>query len=61
LLEALKDYGAEIAYDRKRETFYFIHPFIFNVSIDARPLNKEELKNKNGGFTFRPDFDTGTP
>ena len=52
LIEELGQFGVEIKYNRVRQTFYFIHPLIFNVKVQIRPLTDEEMLKNNGGASI---------
>lgn len=48
-LEEFNDLGADIKYNRIRETFYYASPFIMNIDVKIEKLNKTECKKINGG------------
>lgn len=49
LLEELKDFGAEIGYNRNKETFYYKNHFEFDLTIKVNPLTEHEKKYTFGG------------
>lgn len=49
LLEELKDLGAEIGYNRNKETFYYRNNFEFNLIIKVNSLTEDEKKHIFGG------------
>ncbi|WP_457617979.1 HTH domain-containing protein [Lutibacter sp.] len=51
LIEILKDYGAEISYNRKQQCFYYKKPFIFKVLIPDTILSYTEMKKISAGFS----------
>lgn len=51
LIDILKDYGAEINYNRKEHYFYYKNPFVFKVLIPKTLLSITEMGKINGGFS----------
>jgi predicted DNA-binding transcriptional regulator YafY len=51
LIETLKDYGAEISFNRKQQCFYYKKPFIFKVLIPNTILSITEMKKISAGFS----------
>ncbi|MDX9769860.1 MAG: hypothetical protein RBT19_05825 [Tenuifilaceae bacterium] len=52
ILDEIKSYGAPIAYDKTRQTYYYERPFEVSVKVNIRPLNINEEKNVNAGCIF---------
>lgn len=48
-LEELKDFGAQIMYNRTKNTFYYANNFEFSLTIKAAPLNYLEKSHIFGG------------
>ena len=49
LLDELKDFGAEIAYDRTKCTFYYANNFELELIIKVSPLTSKEKSYIYGG------------
>lgn len=49
-LEIFKDMGAEIAYSKIRETYYYLNGDELEISYSFRIIQKKEIQNINGGF-----------
>ena len=43
LLEKLRDYGAEICFDRKRNTYHYCDVFDLKVSVKVKIINKNHF------------------
>lgn len=51
LLEEFKDYGAEIKYDRIKESFYYVNDFCLEMSINVvSPITPSDKINLYGGI-----------
>lgn len=48
-LEEFKDFGAEIVYNRVKNTFYYANDFEFALTVRVSPLNYQEQKTIFGG------------
>lgn len=49
ILDEIRDYGAEIAYDRYRNTYYYTNNFEIVIKIKANPLSEQEENETFGG------------
>ena len=49
-LEIFKDMGAEIAYSKIRETYFYRNGHELEISYSFRLIPKKEIQNINGGF-----------
>ena len=49
LLEYLRDYNAEIRYDRGRRTYYYEEEFKLDIQISVAVINKDERTEIFGG------------
>jgi predicted DNA-binding transcriptional regulator YafY len=49
LIEKLKDYHAEICFDRKRNTYYYCDSFVLDVSVTVRIITKNDTIKLYGG------------
>jgi biotin operon repressor len=49
VIDDLRAKGAQIVYSRKRETFYYEHPFLIDLRCDIRPLKPDEMDETVGG------------
>lgn len=52
-LEIFKDMGAEIAYSKIRETYYYPNGHELEISYSFRIIPKTETRNINGGFFLK--------
>lgn len=48
-LEEFKDFGAQIVYNRTKNTFYYANDFEFLLTIKTSPLNYQEKSHTFGG------------
>ncbi|MGB1449152.1 MAG: HTH domain-containing protein [Flavobacteriaceae bacterium] len=48
-LGILKDWGAELCYDRKRKTYRYCDPFELSVHLEVRVLMDDEMTRIIGG------------
>ncbi len=54
----LKDFGADLRFDRTRKSFYYANDFNLNLTIDLdgrRILTNDDMSKISGGFTFFKD------
>ena len=49
LIEKLKDYNAEIGFDRKRNTYYYNDFFVLDVSVTIKVMTKNNTTKLYGG------------
>ena len=49
LLEYLRDYNAEIRYDRNRRTYYYDEEFKLDIQISVAVINNDERTEIFGG------------
>jgi hypothetical protein len=49
ILDEIRDYGAEIIYDRSRNTYYYANNFEITIKIKAIPLSEQEERETFGG------------
>lgn len=49
LIEKLKDYNAEIGFDRKRNTYYYSDLFVLDVSVTIKVMTKNNTTKLYGG------------
>ncbi|WP_136468018.1 HTH domain-containing protein [Flagellimonas onchidii] len=52
LIEQLKDFNANICYDRSRKTYYYLNDFQLQVSISVSIISDEEVTEVFGGSYF---------
>ena len=52
LIEQLKDFKAEICYDRSRKTYYYTDDFKLEVKISVSIMSKNEVTQIFGGSYF---------
>lgn len=52
-LEFFKDLGAEIAYSKIRETYYYPNGHELDISYSFRIIPKKETQSINGGFFLK--------
>ena len=52
LMDVLKSFGAQIAYSRTNNTFYYNKGFELDVSIKIKNKECEEWKNISGGVSL---------
>jgi len=50
IIELLKDFGANIKYDREKETFYYSENEFIDIVFSVKILNGEEEKDIFAGF-----------
>lgn len=55
LLEDLRDFGAEISYSKNEKTFFFKDNKDLVIEFKIRLLDKDEMKDINGGFVWKPE------
>jgi hypothetical protein len=57
LFDEIRDYGAEIMYDRARNTYYYANNFEIVIKITVNPLSEQDEKDIFGGNIekFFPD------
>jgi len=51
LIETLKDFGAEINYNRKQQSFYYKNPFNIKKLIPLNKLSVSNMEKINAGFS----------
>ena len=62
MIDWLKDYGAEIKYDRKRKTYFYIKPFNIKINFSIECISEESMIKINGGhLNFAARIFQGTP
>ncbi|MDR1593720.1 MAG: helix-turn-helix domain-containing protein [Prevotellaceae bacterium] len=49
ILDEIRDYGAEIMYDRIRSTYYYANNFEIVIQIKVNPLSEQEENDIFGG------------
>ena len=49
LLEYLRDYSAQISYDRMRQTYYYLEDFQLDIQISVAVINNDERTEIFGG------------
>jgi hypothetical protein len=49
ILDEIRDYGAEIVYDRARETYFYVNNFEIVIVMKVNPLSEQEEKETFGG------------
>lgn len=52
-LEVFKDMGADIAYSKIGETYYYPNDHEMEISYSFRIIPKKETRNINGGFFLK--------
>lgn len=52
LMEQLKDFSADICYDRSRKTYYYCDDFKLHVSISVSVISNNEVTSIFGGSYF---------
>ncbi len=52
LIEQLKDFSADIAYDRSRKTYYYCDDFQLHVIISVSVMSNNEITTIFGGSYF---------
>lgn len=55
-LELLKDFGAEIYYDRKSRAYYYGDPFELHIDISIQVFSKGALQKVYGGSFLKKSF-----
>jgi hypothetical protein len=59
-LDALKDFGAVIKYNKKSESFYYDSPFDLELHYSLKIISNNETKEIFGGFLLPPILLDGT-
>jgi len=54
ILESLKDFGADIKYSKKSESFYYNSHFDLELHYSLTIISNNEIKEIFGGFLLRP-------
>lgn len=60
ILESLKDFGANIKYNKKSESFYYTSPFDLELHYSLKIISNNETKEIFGGFSLRPTLLDGS-
>lgn len=58
VMSELKDFGAEICYNRNRQTYYYANDFDIKLTIDTngkRVLTNDDMSKISGGFPSLPE------
>ena len=58
VMSELKDFGAEICYNRNRRTYYYANDFDIKLTIDTngkRVLTNDDMTKISGGFPSLPE------
>ena len=58
LIEKLKDLNAEVCFDRKRNTYYYLSPFELQFSITVKAISNNDIVNLYGGCFFQKKYFT---
>lgn len=54
IIENLKDFGAQIKYSKKTESFYYTVSFQLELSYSLKIISEQETKEIFGGFSLCP-------
>jgi len=53
-----KDLNAEVCFDRKRNTYYYLSPFELQFSITVKAISNNDIVNLYGGCFFQKKYFT---